>query len=190
MRKILIIFIVLLPFMAISEPFSEDTLKHFVGVSYSGLSASGITYKYYLNQRTAFKIAGYAFYKLQTDGADNDEKGDIQYDLGVEFQSFLMKSRYARLYGLIGIKKMLLKSYPNDVYEPDLEMKDKYGIGVGVGIELSPQTKSSTFSPTLIIDIGEIFFNEEEVETWGSQKDSKSFVGFNFSGTIGIGIQF
>jgi len=188
--KIILCLLVMVSLAFTSEPSQVDSLSHFLGVSISGFSGSGLTYKLYMNKNWSAKVAGYFYY-------DSEETGDVTsnvpdrvlYDIGLQMERNILQNKSIRLYGLIGGKKYF-SQYHDESSNIDKKVRIRYALGLGFGTELHAYDFPNLFNLILFADVGENYYRLNRKNYYGDVKKSRDSYGFSFTGSMGIGIQF
>ena len=141
------------------------------------------------NQKHSIRIAGYLFYNEKSKNESGEEK-NIQYDIGLEIEHYILKSDIIRFYALFGIKRYMFQEYSDYYFEPDKKHGEINSIGLGFGVEFVPYKRESQYSIIFFTDIGERFYNKRYIEKWKDHKDRENSKGFGLTGSVGIVIEF
>lgn len=99
--------------------------KNGLGLCYSNMTGSGITYYRTLNKDFQFKSTNFLYYKR------NDEKTDSMIFLGAEVDRFFFKSDYFRSYFLGGVAYSM-----EEDSSADDSIDRKWHFGTGIGLEV------------------------------------------------------
>ncbi|PIS28251.1 MAG: hypothetical protein COT43_06750 [Candidatus Marinimicrobia bacterium CG08_land_8_20_14_0_20_45_22] len=187
--KIILCFLVVTSLAFAGEPCKVDSLSHLLGVSISGFSGSGLTYKLYMNKNWSFKAAGYFYFDSEKTGDVTSNVPDrIQYDFGFQVERNILQNKSIRLYGLIGGKKYF-NQYQDEYSNIDKKVRTEYALGVGFGTELHTYDFPNLFNLILFVDVGENYYRLNRKSYYGDETKSRDSYGFSFTGSMGIGVQ-
>lgn len=188
--KIVFCLLVMTSLAFSGEPRQADSLSHFLGVSISGFSGSGLTYRLYMNKNWSFKAAGYFYYDSEeTDNTTSDVPDRIQYDIGFQVERNILQSKSIRLYGLFGGKRYF-NQYQDNYSNADKKVRSEFALGAGFGTELHAYDFPNLFNLILFVDVGENYYQLRRKNYYGDLMTSRGSYGFSFTGSMGIGVQF
>ena len=195
LKKIIILILLsVTPLLSQEKEEKKMEMKNnFLSLSTSGISGSGLSYKYRFDNGLALKGTFFIFSASETFSNQGDEQ-DLWLNFGTEIQYDINITSKERLYLLFGFKYRETKieeditTFPPDPDEVDLNTENfnLFSAGPGVGIEFK-------------VD-GDIFFNgeagfiyfsqEREVIEGTNDRNITKETGFTFGAGVGISYNF
>jgi len=188
MKNLLFITVILSGWMTMAS--EADSLYHLFGVSYSGYSGSGLTYRLRNYDKYSVKIAGYyisGLDKRESNVTDFRDK-TIQYNFGLEYQKNLIRRDYMLFYLSGGADY-----YYASEGEPIDEQKiiDNFNLGLGFGVDINVYYNSGFPGILLFLSLGEKYFIETEKRYRDNIKiRTDQLRGFTLTGSVGLGVEF
>ncbi|MBC8214200.1 MAG: hypothetical protein H8E71_06135 [Candidatus Marinimicrobia bacterium] len=179
MKKVVILFVLGIGCL-IGQHSDNFQFRHHLGISVSGLSGSGLTYRFY-KPDYAIRIAGYVY-------SYDDEYGpENWYEFGATFEKNFIKTKHTRLYGLVGFKKQFYGYEWDDSYWGYDEKQESsiFAISAGFGLEIAFLKHI-----TLYIDVGERYFRDSTINRYGEENYSYNSKGIGMALTLGLGYSF
>ena len=133
---LLILSVLLFAYCLEAQDNSYHSYNQSFGLKASNISGYGFFYNYKLSENVRAQLMGLLYYYYNKEEETNEERTIFNYDIGLEIQLDMYKSKNSRFYSLAGGYYYYdddLMDYPS---KKELIVNNSYNFGVGVAWEL------------------------------------------------------